>query len=416
MTKIKAFRAIRPVRNKVHLVASRAVATYKSSVLEAKLESNPYTFIHIIHPEFSEKEGEKTDPNSVERFLKVKEKYKEFCEIDILKKDENESLYVYRQSNPKHSYLGVIGGASIQEYKDNKIKKHEATLFSREAMFTNYLQVVGFNAEPVLLSHKKSHELDDILAKIVEQRPEYEFATTDKMLHELWICNAEEVAQIQKAYEKIDACYIADGHHRTASSERLCDLYKLNPDYDPKKNYNYFLSFFIDEERLNIFSFNRICKSLNGHKPSDILKFIGKHFTISKIKNETSPYPAKMHDISMYLDSEWYQLSLKLDTHKVESVVANIDAEVLTRYILTPILGIEDLTQDENISFLSGADCHKKIKQSIDNNVNKIGFLLYPVTMEQLKSVADNNLIMPPKSTWIEPKMRSGLTIFKIDE
>lgn len=414
MITIKAFKAIRPVRNKAHLVASRAVATYKKSVLEAKLESNPYTFIHIIHPEFFEDDETSTEPNSVERFLKVKEKYQEFLEAGILQQDTESSLYIYRQSNPKHSYIGVIGGANLEEYKQDKIKRHEATLFSREAMFTNYLEVVGFNAEPVLLSHPKSKDLDDILAEISKDRPEYEFATTDETLHEFWICSPKEVEEIQNAFSKIDACYIADGHHRTASSSRLRDLIKLREDYDPTKNYNYCMSFFIDEERLNIAPFNRLCKTLNGYSKDEVLDKMKKHFDLTPLN--TPSYPEQVHDIHVYLDSNWYRLRLKQEMHPKNDAVSDIDAEILTRYILSPILGISDLSTDENISFQSGTDSLSAIKQSIDSGVDKIGFLLYPVTIEQLKAVADENAIMPPKSTWIEPKMRSGLTILKIDE
>ncbi|HLW29440.1 MAG TPA: DUF1015 domain-containing protein [Brumimicrobium sp.] len=414
MTKIKAFKAIRPVRSKAHLVASRAVAAYKDSILEAKLASNPYSFIHIIHPEFHEDEETQTAPNSAERFLKVKDKYAEFKELGILKQDEEEALYVYRQSTPIHSYLGVIGGASVQEYKDNKIKKHEATLTSREAMFTNYLDIVGYNAEPVLLSHRKSKALDEVLAKVVKKRPEYEFTTTDEATHELWITNKEELEEIQKAYENIDVCYIADGHHRSASSARLHDLIKERGEYDPNKNYNSFLSFFIDEERLNIMPFNRLCKSLNGNSKADLLVKIENHFDITELKEPISP--EQLHDIHMYVDSSWFRLRLRTDKHSNLDAVSSIDAELLTRYILSPILGIHDLTTDENISFQSGEDGISAIEHSVNNGVNQLGFLLYPVTMEQLKAVADENAIMPPKSTWIEPKMRSGLTIYKIDE
>lgn len=414
MTKIKAFKAIRPVRSKAQLVASRAVASYKNSILEAKLESNPYTFIHIIHPEFFENDETRTAPNSVERFLKVKDKYEEFIERGIFIQEEEESLYVYRQSTPNHSYLGVIGGANVQEYKEDKIKKHEATLASREAMFTNYLDVVGMNAEPVLLSHKKSEVLDEILAKIVATRAEYEFTTTDQTTHELWVANAQEVAEIQKAYADIENCYIADGHHRSASSVRLHDLIKSRGEYQENKNYNSFLSFFIDEERLNILPFNRMCKSLNGHSKEKLIELVNKQFDIEELKR---PYPPEqLHDIHMFVDRSWYRLRLKTDQHVKNDAVSSIDAEILTRYVLSPILGIHDLTTDPNISFLSGEDEILNIEHSVNSGENEIGFLLYPVTMEQLKAVADEGAIMPPKSTWIEPKMRSGLTIYKIDE
>lgn len=414
MTKIKAFKAIRPTRAKAHLVASRAVASYKESHLEAKLDSNPYTFIHIIHPEYLENDEDRTEPNSEERFSKVKEKYTEYFERNILFQEEEETVYIYRQSTPHHSYLGVIAGASIQEYLDNKIKKHEATLSSREQMFTNYLDIVGYNAEPVLLSHPKSDELDIVLALIVAKRPEYEFATTDEFTHELWVATKEEVIQIKKAYEKIEYCYIADGHHRSASSVRLYEKMKQRPDYSPEKNYNYFLSFFIDEERLNIMPFNRLSSTLNDNTVEEIIAKLVETFEVSTLPKGIEP--EQLHDIHMYVENNWYRLRLKLDRHTKLDAVSSIDAEILTRHILSPILGIHDLTTDESISFQSGENSVEKIEQSVKSGVNKIGFLLYPVTMEQLKAVADENAIMPPKSTWIEPKMRSGLTILKIDE
>lgn len=414
MTKIKAFKAIRPVRSKAHLVASRAVATYKESVLQAKLESNPYTFIHIIHPDYMEDEKRETNHNTIEHFEKVKNKYKEFREKNILQQDQQESIYIYRQSHPEHSYLGVIAGVSLQDYFDNKIKKHEATLATREEMFTNYLDVVGFNAEPVLLSHRKSEDLDEILAEIIEKRPEYEFTTSDEITHEVWLANPQEVTRIVDAYAEINCCYIADGHHRTASSARLLERIKERPDYSPEKNYNYFLGFLIDENRLNIMPFNRLCKSLNGHTKESIIKELNTYFEISPLESPTEP--KQLHDIHMYLDHDWYRLRLKMEKHTASDAVSSIDAEILTRYILTPILGIHDLTRDNNISFVNSNTPIEDIEQSVNKGVYKIGFSLYPVTMEQLKAVADENAIMPPKSTWIEPKMRSGLTILKLDE
>ncbi|MCO5269251.1 MAG: DUF1015 domain-containing protein [Brumimicrobium sp.] len=414
MTEIKAFKAIRPTRDKAHLVASRAVATYKQSVLDAKLESNPYTFIHIIHPEYFEDDNNRTAPNTRERFLKVRAKYDEFKEKGYLFQDKQDALYIYRQSSSLHSYLGIIGGASVQEYKENKIKKHEATLTSRENMFTNYLNIVGFNAEPVLLCHQKSEELDAILSKIIQTRPEYEFATTDEMTHELWVATPEEVKTIQTAFGHIPACYIADGHHRSASSVRLHDLKQQEGNYDTQKNYNFFLSFFIDYERLNILPFHRVCKSLNGLSHNELIAQISTHFEVFPLKKEA--YPQQLHDFHMYVDSKWYLLRLKDDVNISQNAVSSIDAEILTKYILSPVLGIHDLTTDENISFIGGENKLPAVKHSIDAGVNKIGFVLYPVTTKQLIAVSDEGATMPPKSTWIEPKMRSGLTIYNIEE
>lgn len=414
MTKIRPFRAVRPTRDKAHLVASRAVATYKPAILAAKLEENPFTFIHIIHPEYFEDDDNTTAPNTPERFNKVKNKYEEFKEQGVFIQDEEPLIYVYRQTKKDAAFLGVIGGANAQEYLDDKIKKHEATLTSREEMFTNYLDIVGFNAEPVLLSHQKSHKVDELLNNIVKARPEYEFTTTDLTKHELWVTTPEETKALQEAYEEIDAVYIADGHHRSASSVRLMDLHREKGDYSPDKNYNSFLSFFIDEERLQILPFNRICKSLNGLSKDEFLSKCSEKFEVSSVDKKEDI--KQLHDFHVYIDQEWFLFSLKGEFRNFDNVVSAIDAEILTKHILTPILGIRDLKIDDSISFVSGDKGKSAIEQAVDNDVYSVGFELYPVTMDQLRAVADEHQIMPPKSTWVEPKMRSGLTIYKIDE
>ncbi|MEX1191777.1 MAG: DUF1015 domain-containing protein [Brumimicrobium sp.] len=414
MAKLRPFKAVRPTRDKAHLVASRPIFTYKPSILKAKLEENPFTFIHIIHPEYFENDETKTSPNSPERFQKVKDKYQEFVNDGVFIQDETPTFYIYRQTKNNHAFLGVIAGASVEEYQNNKIKKHEATITLREEMFTNYLDIVGVNAEPVLLSHKKSNEVDDVLNKITLKNPEYDFSTTDNIRHELWVATSDEVAQLQVAYDKIENIYIADGHHRSASSVRLADRRKADNPKAKNKNYEAFLSFFIDEERLQILPFNRLCKSLNGLTKPDFLDRLTQRFEITQI--EKGSVPEKMHTFQMYIDNEWYQLNAKPEIISTKDAVSSIDPEILTREILSPILGIHDLKTDKNISFLSGEKSIKKIEQLVNKGVYKVAFLLYPVTMAQVKAVADENAVMPPKSTWVEPKLRSGLTIYKIDE
>lgn len=414
MAKLRPFRAVRPTRDKAHLVASRPIFTYKPSILKAKLQENPFTFIHIIHPEYFEDESNKTEPNTHERFNKVKNKYEEFVDNGIFIQDESPTFYVYRQTKNDHAFLGVIAGASVDEYQNNKIKKHEATITSREEMFTNYLDIVGLNAEPVLLSHKKSLEVDSILSNITSKRAEYDFSTTDGIRHELWLASENEVTQLQQAYDKIENIYIADGHHRSASSVRLAEQRKEQNPNTTGKNYEAFLSFFIDEERLQILPFHRLCKSLNGLSKDQLLSKLEPRFDIVSIQKGTTPN--NMHEFQMYIQNEWYKLTPKPEVVSNSDAVSSIDAEVLTREILSPILGIHDLKTDKNISFFSGETKIKKIEQLVNKDVYKVAFLLHPATMEQVKNVADENAVMPPKSTWVEPKLRSGLTIYKIDE
>ena len=414
MAKLRPFRAVRPTRDKAHLVASRPIFTYKPSILKAKMQENPFTFIHIIHPEYFEDESNKTEPNSPERFKKVKDKYEEFVNEGVFIQDELPTFYIYRQTKSNHAFLGVIAGASVEEYQNNKIKKHEATITSREEMFTNYLDIVGVNAEPVLLSHRKSIEVDEILSSITSKRAEYDFSTTDGVRHELWVDSSEEVKQLQDSYDKIENIYIADGHHRSASSVRLAERkMKQNPGAKGK-NYEAFLSFFIDEERLQILPFHRLCKSLNGLSKNQLLNKLESRFEIVSIQKGATP--KNMHEFQMYIENEWYKLKAKSEVVSKADAVSSIDAEILTREILSPILGIHDLKTDKNIAFLSGETKIKKIEQLVNKDVYKVAFLLHPATMEQVKNVADENAVMPPKSTWVEPKLRSGLTIYKIDE
>lgn len=410
MAEIKAFRAVRPRRDLAHLVASRPVATYTKDVLKAKLSENPYTFIRIIHPEFSENKSNKTEPNTLERFNKVKEAYRNFLKQGLFVEDQEETIYIYRQTSAKNCFTGVITGSAVEDYKNDVIKKHEATLTERELMFTNYLDVVGINAEPVLLTHKHNGTVEKLLNKHTATRPEYEFTTTDQVRHELWLVVGAEKDKFIDAYRNLDATYIADGHHRSASSARLAD--RINEKGKKPGAHNYFLTYLISEKDLEILPFDRVCKSLNGLTKESFFEKLSEKFTISELKSGTAPR-SKYH-FSCYLEGKWYSLELKKEFHPIDGIVEKIDASLLTKFILEPILNILDLKTDKNISFIGGDQTIKKIEQAVDSDVYKVGFSLKPVSFEEIKAVADNHEIMPPKSTWVLPKLRSGLTIYNI--
>lgn len=411
MTKIAPFKALRPVRDKVHLVATRPYYSYKKNVLKAKLEDNPFTFLRIINPEFGT--TVKTKPNSVERFNLVSEKYAEFIEEGILIKDQEAHLYVYRQTKDGHEFTGIVAGASVQEYEDDFIKKHEATLTSREAMFTNYLDIVGYNAEPVLLSYPHEQAIDDLLVKYTAARPEYEFTTTDRIKHELWVLSVEDSASMIKAFEKLPAAYIADGHHRSASSAGL-KKHRQSKGTSQFPNEDYFLAYFIDENSLKILEFNRLVKTLNNLTKEEFLQKLENSFVISALTSSSKP--SHEHQMTMCLEGKWFELNCKPSIIDENHPVKCLDAEILTQAVLTTILGIHDLKTDENIEFISGAETIESFEDKIVKGKFKVGFVLYPASMDQVKKVADAQLIMPPKSTWVEPKMRSGLTIYNINE
>lgn len=409
MAKIRPFKAFRPVRDKVHLVATRPFYSYKKNVLKAKLEDNPFTFLRIINPEFNSEL--KTKPNSKERFELVKFRYNEFINKGVLIQDETPRFYVYRQTNGDNVYTGLIGGASVSDYDNDIIKKHEATLTSREQMFTDYLDVVGFNAEPVLLSYTSTDEIKGLIVKITTQRPEYEFTTTDQVKHELWLTDDKEVKLIEDCFKAVPSIYIADGHHRSASSALLS---KRRVSETSDSNKDFFLAYLIDEDDLTIFEFNRLVKNLNGLTKEDFLAKMSSYFTISKIKKAQKP--SENHSMTVCIEGDWYLFRFKEEVIDYSNPVKSLDAELLTNIVLTPILGIKDLKTDKSIEFVSGVEPIEKMEEAIIKKKFQIGFILFPATMEQVKEVADHNLIMPPKSTWVEPKLRSGLTIYNIND
>jgi uncharacterized protein (DUF1015 family) len=409
LTKILPFRAIRPTRDKAYLVATMPYYTYKKNVLDAKMEQNPYTFLHVINPEFHSRV--KTPANTVERFLKSKEKFKQFIKEGIFIQDEKPCLYLYRQTKDGHEYLGLIGGASIDQYNSGHIKKHEATITSRLDLFSTYLKTVQFNAEPVLLFHERHEDLCSLFDAIASHRPEYEFTSTERIKHELWVIdNAEAIAQIQKYYTEIPDVYIADGHHRCASSTRFRDSMP-----EPRKpEHEHFLAYFISQEKMFIMEYNRVVRDIGDLTENSFFKKINENFSMSEIVNDHVK-PSTLHEMSMYINKKWYTLVPKTERYDANHAVNSLDSAILTNLLLEPVLNIKDLKTDERIDFVGGNKGVKGITDAVDSGKFKVGFLLFPVSAEQLKRVADENQIMPPKSTWIEPKLRSGLTIYPLD-
>ncbi len=403
MAIIKPFKATRPTRDKVNLVASRPFYTYKKNVLGTKLESNKYSFLHVINPEFNKKD--RTQPNSIERFQKVREKYEEFCKLGYFIKDTIDSFYLYRQQTEEFDFLGIICGVSVEEYLQGKIKIHEHTLTQREETFKTYLDVCKFNAEPVLLTYKESNEINTFLSSKINERSEYEFTTTDGIKHDLWLVNdSYEISLLQEYFSKIDGLYIADGHHRSASSVRYAQSQSANP------KAQFFLAFLIGESRMKIFEYNRIISSLNGLTNEEFLNKLKENFTLELLKNHQKP--SAPHQLVMVFQNQYFSVVPKNAIIDDDHPIKSLDTQILADYILQPILGINDPKSDPRLHFIEGTKSIKEIVKSMQKNNAPVAFQLFPVTVSQLKKVADTNTIMPPKSTWIEPKMRSGLTIY----
>lgn len=415
MAQVIPFKGIRPTRDKVQLVASRSVDNYSTGDLHEKLRSNPFTFLHVIHPDFND--GKKTKPGSPDRLKKVKAQYEAFREEGIFTRDETPCYYVYRQEKLGNTFTGIIACTSIDDYLKGTIKIHEQTLTEREKKLKAYLEVCDFNAEPVLFCYPDQPGIEKITAKATTVRAEYDFTTTDRVHHMLWVINdPKEVKELQGYFEKVPAIYIADGHHRSASSALLGQSRReKNPGYTGKEPWNYYLGVFFPESQLKIFDFNRVVKDLNGLTEKEFLDALKKDFEIIEHGDKIFR-PSQKHTFSLYLDSNWYELILHKELGHDEEPVESLDAYLLTQRILSPILGIHDLKTDSRIGFVSGIKGFEELKNQVDNWKFKAAFGLYPVQMDELKRVADAGNIMPPKTTWVEPKMRSGLVIYSLSE
>ncbi len=409
MATIRPFRAVRPTRDKVNLVASRSYLSYSDETLKEKLDNNPFTFLHIINPDYNHK----TKKYGTEKFNLVKQKFTNFNSEGTLFQDEKKSIYVYSQKKKNKTFTGIIAAASVDDYLNGNIKVHEQTITKREKIFKDYLQITGFNADPVLLSYSDNENINLIVSNKMLERSEYEFTTTNKISHKLWkIDDKQIINKIVSEFKNIEDIYIADGHHRSASSSLLCEnLRKENPNYNPEDNSNFFMSFLIPESQLNIINFNRLINHTNGFSVQEIISRIEKSYSIQN-KGENIYSPILKDEISMYLEGKWY--SLIANPRKYNSRSESLDPSILSESILSPILGITDERTDKNITFLDGTIPLSEIRKKVDSGEYKIAFILKPIDIDSLKKVADNNEIMPPKSTYVEPKLRSGLTIYKL--
>lgn len=413
MAVIKPFKAIRPTRDKAALATSRSYDEYSKKELRAVLNYNPYSFLHIIKPGYATKEELSGD----ERFNKVHETYEHFKEENIYHKDEKPQYYLHEKRFGDDIFWGIIAAAHVDDYQNEVIKKHEDTLKEREELFGNYLGITGFNAEPVLLTYPDSHYLNQIYKKYSKHRSEYEFMTHTKRLHNFWVIDDDlDIEFIEREFEKMNALYIADGHHRTASSSYLANKYKQsNPSHKGTECYNYFMAYMISDANLKISSFNRFVKDLNGLTTEDFIEKLASKFEIKNYGKKLFD-PKQKHHFSMYLDGNSYSLKLKETDGLTENGLSDLDTHIIYKTILNPILGIQDLKTDPRIKCLPAVYDKKQLRKQVKSGNFKVGFGLYPVSVDQLKTVVNQNLRMPPKSTFIEPKLRSGLTIFEISD
>ena len=408
MAKIVPFRAIRPNRDKVSLVASRSYLSYTKEILIEKLKNNPYTFLHIINPDYSFG----YEVNSLdEKFKLVKEKFNSFIREGIFKKDYSDSFYIYQKKNEVgNSFIGIIGAASVIDYQNGNIKIHEQTIQKREELFKTYLQTTGFNAEPVLLTYPDHQSIDQLIKRYAQTRAEYEFTTTNKYQHKLWLVNNEnDIQLIERSFSEIENLYIADGHHRFASSSLLArESRNIN-----NSNTQYCMSYLIAEDQLKIISFNRLLKNLNGLSVEDFLTQIKEKYELKEVQKAL--VPSQKNEITLYISKKWYSLITKEEYVNKTHCVEKLDPVILSNNILAPVLGITDPRNDKRLAFIDGSHSLEEIKGKVDSEEFKAAFVLKPISINQIKEVADQGQSMPPKSTYIQPKIRSGMLIYDFE-
>ena len=410
MSKIIPFKAVRPTPDKVALVTCRNYDDYSSAELAAWLSFNPYSFLHVIHPAYMYSQKITLD----KRFKGVAHKYQDFKDDGVFMEDESPAFFLYEIQNKFQSFTGIVAGTSIEDYKNNIIKKHEDTLQYRVEYFKDYLHQTGFNTEPVLITYPDNLTINTWIAEKKKSTPIYNYSTTNKEQHQLWKIESDaEIDWLTKQFENIPELYIADGHHRSASAELLYD----EDQHLGNENLNYFMSFLIAESNVKIYEYNRIIRDLNGYQKEDFLEKLAEHFII-KDKEQELWKPQSKFEFGMYLDGNFYALFYKQGSNSndngINAILENLDAQILYDKVLQPLLGIEDLRNDERIEYIPGKQSVATIKELVDEGEFEVGFMLYPSDISEIKALADNHLIMPPKSTYIEPKFRSGLLVYEL--
>ena len=406
MAKILPFKAFRPTRDKVSLVSSRSYEDYSAAELASQLDFNPLSFLHILNPAYTNQQKITFE----KRYKLVHQKYQDFKDDKILVQDQKPAVYVHQIKTDNNIFTGIILATTIEDYKSGLIKKHEDTLQYRVELFKDYLHYAGFNTEPVLMSYPDNAEIDRWLKDKTSALADFEFATTVKDIHYLWkVDDEDEIKFLQTTFDSIGQLYIADGHHRSASANMLFDQQLQNK----KESASMFMSFLIADSNVKIYEYNRLIKDLNGLSKEDFIGKLSENFVV-EIKTQQLFHPSKKHEFGMYLDNEFYSLTLKVEKFSFNDALQGLDAQILYNTVLLPVLGIADLRNDERIDYIPGKKSVIEIKKIIDSEEFELGFVLFPADITEIKNIADANLIMPPKSTYIEPKFRSGLVVYEL--
>jgi len=415
MAVLKPFKGIRPPVELASKVASRPYDVLNSEEARVEANGNPYTLLHIIKPEidFPSSTDEHTEPV----YQKAAENLDLWRKKGWLVKDTKDALYIYAQTMDGRTQYGIVGCASVDDYLNGVIRKHELTRSDKEEDRMKHVRITNANMEPVFFAYPAVKELDDIVAAIVAtQSPVYDFIADDGFGHHFWLVNDEQtIAKIVTLFAAIPATYVADGHHRTAAAALVGKEKRAkNPNHTGEEEYNFFLAVHFPDNQLKIIDYNRTVKDLNGLSPVELVEKIHADFDVQKLGTGTYK-PNQLHTFGMYLDGEWYKLVTKPGRYNDNDPIGVLDVTILSNLILDKVLGIKDLRTDKRIDFIGGIRGLGELKTRVDSGDMKVAFALYPVSMKQLIDIADSGNIMPPKTTWFEPKLRSGLVVHELE-
>lgn len=414
MAKVKPFRGLRPPKQFVEQVASKPYDVLSSEEARAEAEGNEKSLYHIIKPEIDFEPG--TGEHEQKVYDKAVENFQKFQREGWLVQDEKEQYYLYAQTMDGRTQYGLVVGASVDDYLTGKIKKHELTRKEKEVDRMHHIEINNANIEPVFLSFPTNEVLERVIAQTAKTQPEYDFVSEDGIGHTLWCISDDAVInEITEAFAKIPYLYIADGHHRTAAAAHVGEeKAKADPNHTGKEEYNYLLAVCFPESHLKVMDYNRVVKDLNGLTDEEFLQKVGEKFIVED-KGTEIYRPAALHNFSLYLGGKWYSLTAKEGTYDDNDPIGVLDVKISSDYVLRDILNIVDLRTDKRIDFVGGIRGLGELKDRVDSGEMKMALALYPVTMRQIIDIADSGNIMPPKATWFEPKLRSGLIIHKLD-
>jgi len=415
MADIKPFKGYRPPVEHVREVASRPYDVLNSEEARKEVEGNPHSFLHVVKPEIDLPLD--IDHYDDRVYMKGKENLDQLIDEGFFVQDPEAHYYIYAQTMFGKTQYGIVGCASVEDYMSGKIRKHELTRPDKEEDRMNHIRVTGFNAEPVFFAYPDNPSINAIVSREINKDPVYDFETGDKVGHQFWLVDEKEtVGEIEKLFrEEVPFTYVADGHHRTAAAALVGnERKKANKNHTGSEAYNYFMAVHFPASQLTIIDYNRVVTDLNELTPRQFLNELDNAFEIRQVGKEIYK-PAGPHEFSMYLEDSWFALKAKPQTYNDDDPIGCLDVTILSEQVLGPILNITDLRKSKRIDFVGGIRGLEELRKLVDKGEMEVAFALYPVSMKQLMDIADNDMIMPPKTTWFEPKLRSGLVIHSLE-